>query len=216
MGAQPPPSLVEILEKDQGRRFARARHGSDREQVDAFLGAIASRTEALETELDRSRATPEIPSGGEDLVVRPPPAKEPSESSTERIERLAAVMEREIERMPEDAKVQAATTMSEARREADRIKSDAQDAARLSIDEVRSFLTQAERDAEEMRSGVVERRRQMTEELLKMQELLERVAQALEPMLETVGPEPDPGSHGGSPPSVELDRPSEPRSRSEV
>jgi cell division septum initiation protein DivIVA len=213
MGAELEPPLVEILEKDQGRRFRRVRHGSDREQVDAFLVAIASSIEALETELDRSRARPQIPSGGEDLVAPPPPAKEPSEGSTERIEKLAAAVERDIERMLEDAKTQAATTVSEAREEADRITSDARDAARQSIDEARSFLMHTERDAEEMQSGAAERRRQMMQELLKMRELLVSVAQALEVVRETIGPEPGPGGEEGTPQS---DEPSEPRSRSEV
>jgi hypothetical protein len=191
MGAEVKPPLAEILKRKQGRRFDRVRHdGKDPAQVDAFLVAIASGIEGLEAELDRLRATPEVSSEGTDLIVPPPAPEEESEGSAERIGRIGAVMEREIEQMLADARAQAATTESEAREEADRIRNDAKDAARLSIDEARSFLTQAERDAEEMQSGVAERRRQLMEDFQKMKEVLERVTQALRTLLDGLGPDP--------------------------
>lgn len=173
MGAELEPPLVEIVKTAEGRRFGSVRRGYDPEQVDAFLLAIASSIEAIETELQQLRVTAEAPSRGEDV-------EDTSDASTKRMSRLAEVGLREVERMLAEAKAESATIVAEAKAEADRTMGDAQRVAKRSVGEARAFLDQVEEDAKALVSGADEHRRRMIDEVRTMQERLVNVAQALE------------------------------------
>ncbi|MGZ5301802.1 MAG: DivIVA domain-containing protein [Actinomycetota bacterium] len=168
MGAEFDPPLVEMVKRKRKRRFASAQGGFDPAQVDAFLVAIASGIEALEAKLHEFRVTP------------PSPAEDADEGSAKRLARLGEVAERAIEQMLVEAKAEAATIVSEARSEADLITRDAQGVATRPVDEARAFLTQVEEDARRISSNAAERRRQMVEEIRKMQERLLRIAKDLD------------------------------------
>jgi cell division septum initiation protein DivIVA len=199
MGLELDPSLVEgVKKKKRGRRFASVRHGFDTDGVDDFLVRIASRIEALETELREARATAEDPSRTADLEQAPPPApvEEVPDHAIGRIARLGVVGEREISRMLGEAKAEAARIVAEARSEADRIRADAQAEARRSVDEARVFIGQMQADAGMMLSNVAEQRRAVTGELLRMQRHLENVANDLDQVLKPVRPQTD--APGGS------------------
>jgi len=207
MGAELDPPLAESVKKERSPRFATVRRGYDRAEVDDFLIAIASRIEALETELQHERVTAEVSPQGTDLAqaLPPSPAGDAPERYTERIARLGAVAECEVERMRAETKAEAATILAEGRSEADRIRSDAEGGAKRSIEEARAFLTQVEVDAGRMLSGVAERRRQNLEELQKMQEHLLSVARDLDLVLNPVGPDADvPGTSTGVEPGAEF------------
>jgi DivIVA domain-containing protein len=193
MGVELDPPLAESDKKKRNQRFASVRRGYDPTQVDDFLMTIASRIEALETEMHQEPISAEAtPQGTDPAEVLPRPAAENgSEGYTQRIARLGAVGEREIERMLAEAKAEAPTIVAEARSEADRIMKDAQSEARRSVEEARAFLTQVDVDARGMLSGVTERRRQMIEELRKMQEHLVSVAQELDLVVNPIGPDAD-------------------------
>jgi len=115
MGTEVDPPLVEVIEKRPGQRFASVRRGVNPAQVDAFLVKIASRIDALETELHQEPA--EVSPEGEDVarVPAPAPAEDTSDGYTERIARLGDVGEREVKRMLAEAKAEAATIVSEAK-----------------------------------------------------------------------------------------------------
>jgi cell division septum initiation protein DivIVA len=183
MGAEPSPALAEILKKKRGRRFASVRRGLDTTQVDEFLVTISSRIEALETELRQAGSS----EGAKDAPPPPPEEGEGSGDATGRIARLAAVGEREIDTMLGEANAEAATIATEARGQADRIRAEARAEARRSVEEARGFLTQVEADAGTMLSGVAQRRREMMEELERMQERLLAVAEQLDHLLDPSG-----------------------------
>ena len=114
MGPEVDPPLVEVIEKRPGQRFASVRRGVNPAQVDAFLVKIASRIDALETELHQEPA--EVSPEGEDLIVPHSPAEDAAEGYTERIARLGMVVGvREVKRMLAEAKAEAATIVSEAK-----------------------------------------------------------------------------------------------------
>jgi len=178
MGAELHPPLTENDTK-RSRRFASVRRGYDPSEVDEFLTSIASKIEALEKAIQRKRAAAErghaepasSPLGG------------PENGYTDRMTRLGMVGVREVERMLEEAKAEAASIVEEARSEADRIKREAEGWSRESVAEARTFLTQVEQDAGEVLSGTQERRREMIEELRATQERLVSVAQELSNVL---------------------------------
>ena len=198
MGIELEPSLVEsVKKKKRGRRFASVRHGLDTNGVDDFLVSIASRIEALESELREARATVEDPSqtaDPADLEQAPPPpapVEEVPDHAIGRIARLGVVGEREISRMLGEAKAEAATIVAEARSEADRIRADAQAEARRSVDEARMYIGQMQADAGMLLSNVAEQRRAVTAELLRMQQHLANVANDLDLVLKPVRSQTD-------------------------
>ena len=199
MGIELEPSLVEsVKKKKRGRRFASVRHGLDTNGVDDFLVAIASRIEALESELREARATVgiTIPAGGSEEAPPPAPVEEVPDHAIGRIARLGVVGEREISRMLGEAKAEAATIVAEARSEADRIRADAQAEARRSVDEARMYIGQMQADAGTLLSNVAEQRRAVTAELLRMQQHLANVANDLDLVLKPVRSQTD--APGGS------------------
>jgi len=183
MGAALYAPLDENVKRKRSLRFRSVRRGFDPTEVEGFLITIASRIEALDTRLRQERVTVE--------VLAPPPAGDASNGFTKRIARLDVVGVREIKRMLEEAKEEAATIVSEARSEADRVTRDAQDGARRSVDETRAFLTQVEGDAGRMLSDVAERRRQLVEEFRNMHGHLLSVAQELNLVVNPVGRDAD-------------------------
>jgi DivIVA domain-containing protein len=168
MSTEVAPPLVETLKKKPNRRFASVKGGFDAEQVDAFLVAIASSIEALETKSHELE------------VTAPPPAGDAAEGITKGIERIGEVVEREIKRMLAEARAEAATIVSEAGDAADGIRKDAEGDAARSVEEASMHLTQVEADARRIPSDAAERRRQMIEETQKMQERLLRIATELD------------------------------------
>jgi DivIVA domain-containing protein len=182
MSVELDPPYVASRKKKRSRRFGSVRHGYDPGEVDDFLGTIASRLEKLESELHEVHT-----------AEATPPAD--PEAYTQRITRLTEVGVREVEKMLAESKAEAATIVSEAQSEADRIRRDAQQVAERSVDEARAFLSQVEVDAKMMRADVAERRRQMTEELQRMQGHLVNVAHDLNIVLNPIEPYADlPGS----------------------
>ena len=200
------PSLVEsVMKKKRGQRFAFIRHGVDTTQVDDFLSAIVSRIEALESELHEVQATGEDPPQAADLEQAPSPApavEEAPDHAGGSVARLLAVGEREIGRMLEEARAEAATIVAEARSDADRIRDDAQAGARRTVEEARVSIGMVQADAGMMLSDVAERRRSLTEELLRMQQHLLSVANELDLILKPVKPDAD---ASGSSKAVETD-----------
>jgi vacuolar-type H+-ATPase subunit H len=177
MGVELDPPPLEGVEKQRDRRFKVVRRGFDPMAVDEFLMTVASRIEALEAALQQAQVLP------------PSPAVDVSDREPKRVARLGAVGEREVERMLAEAKEEAATIVAEARSEAERIKSDAEIAAKPTVEEAGAFLTKVGEDAGRTLSNVAERRRQMIEELQKMQDRLLRVSQDLDLVLNPAGPD---------------------------
>ncbi len=198
MGAELDPQLVESDKTERSRRFATVRRGYDPSAVDDFLKEVASNIEALETELHKDPATAGVaPEGTDPAQVLSSGVGDTPEPYMQRIARLGAAAEREIERMLAETKAEAATIIAEAKSEADRIRIDAEGGAGRSVEEARAFLTQVEEDAGRMLSGVVERRGQMIQELQKMQEQLLSVTKDLDRVLNPGSDADVPGSSTG-------------------
>jgi DivIVA domain-containing protein len=164
------PPLAEIVQKGQGTRFETTRRGYAPAQVDVFLVSIVSAIDALERQLHELRSSGEV-------------VQDPG-----RIARIVEVAEREVEKMREEAKEEAATTLSEAQGEANRITKDARDNATHAVDEAQAFLDQVDEDTRRISASADERRRQVGEEIQTMQERLLSVAEALDRVLDPDSP----------------------------
>ena len=161
--------LAETLKKKPNRRFASVKGGFDAAQVDAFLVAIASSIETLHAELHEVQLTPS-----------PPPATVAGWGSSTRIERIGEGVEREIERMLEESRAEAARIVSEAGDEADGIKKRAEGDAERSLGEARLHIRQVTDEASKILAVAAERRRQSLEETQEMQGRLLRIATELD------------------------------------
>ncbi len=155
--------------------FGSVRRGYDPREVDAFLVQVAASIQSLET---RSRqATRDSPDDDDDRLAR-------------RFARVLAVQEQEAETLLTEAHVDASTMVAEAKRDADRIRSAARDAAERSIEEADAFRERAAKEAARLRSDLVERRREMTEELPQIQQRLLTFLEETEAALGAIGTGP--------------------------
>ncbi len=156
-------------------RFGSVRRGYDPSEVDVFLAQVASSIRSLEARV--RQAARDAPEGEDDRLA-------------ERFARILAVQEQETETILSEAREEASEIVTEAERDADRIRSAAKDAADRSIEEADASRERASEEADRLRSDLVERRREIGEELPRIQRRVRTFLEEIEATLGALGADP--------------------------
>ena len=160
-----------------GPLFGSVRRGYDPEEVDAFLGQVASAIRILQARIrDAPDDTP--PDADERLAAR--------------FAGILVIQERETENLLAEAHLEAEAMVVAAKQEAERIRADGQDAAERSTEETAAFRRRAAEEADQLRVDLDERRRDMIAKLPQIQQRLVTFLRDLEKTLDSIE-DPDGG-----------------------
>ena len=203
------PSAAQI----RRREFASVRRGYDPDQVRDYLAQVAEQIEILEQELRDSKLRPEDgrATEGQQRASTPSPSEDPYERLSKRLTTLLATADKEAEGIVEEARVDAARMLNEARSEADRIQVDAQARAEEARQQGTELLERAKQEADRVLLGLSERRETLVQHLQDMQTRLVGVAKELEVAIEdpdgieaTPSDDPEPVSEAPAPAVVQT------------
>jgi cell division initiation protein len=187
--------LLPSAEQIRKRQFATVRRGYDPDQVQDYLGQIATQVEALEKELREER----LQSSGREAPPVPavpvaPAAPEPAsveDAYAQLSARLATVLrtaDEQAQQLVADARAEAKKVMEEAQAEADAIRVDAQATAEEARAKSAAELERAREESDRVLGGLEQRREAMLAQMHEMQSRLLAVAQDLEvPDVEPAG-----------------------------
>jgi DivIVA domain-containing protein len=178
--------LLPSAEQIRRRQFATVRRGYDPDQVQEYLGQVATQVETLEKELREQRL--EV-GGRADAPPAPAPPAEaaaaaPSADAYEQLSaRLATVLraaDEQAQQLVSDARAEAKKVLDEAQAEADKVRVDAQASAEEARAKSAAELTRAREEADRILGGLEQRREAMLQQMHEMQSRLFAVAQNLE------------------------------------